>query len=62
LAGQPTPLSSLFSTTSRPPAEPSSFSTTSTIFHSKKPQLFSTFLSAPPSHVSTMESQPFVNT
>jgi RNA polymerase sigma-70 factor, ECF subfamily len=44
LAGQPTPPSSLFSTTSLPPAELSSFSTTSTIFHSKKPQLFSTFL------------------
>jgi len=37
------------------------YQTTSTIFRSKKPQLFSTFLSAPPSHVSTMESRHFAN-
>src|ERR1035441_10065465 len=61
LAGHPMPPSSRFSTTSRPPAEQSSFFTTSTIFRSKKPQLFSTFLSAPPSHVSIMESRHFAN-
>src|ERR1043166_5480213 len=61
LVNHPTPPSSPCLTTSRPPAGLSCFSITSTIFHSKKPQQFSTFLSAPPSHVSTTESQPFVN-
>jgi Sigma-70 region 2 len=48
--------------TSRPPVEWSSFFTTSTTFRSRKPQPFSTFLSAPPSHVSIMESRHFANT
>ena len=61
LVNHPTPPSSHFLTTSRPPAGLSFFFITSMIFHSKKPQRFSTFRSAPPSHVSTMESRPFVN-
>ena len=62
LASRPMPPSSLFSTRSRPPAGQSSFFITSTIFRSRKPQLFSTFPSAPPSHVSITESRHFANT